>query len=96
MHYLKAVKEAGTDATDAVAAQMKKMKINDPMTEWLDPRRRSGDARLLRRPGQDTRRVVATLGLLQGHQYRRCGRCRASALAQHLQAGEEIRARDRR
>ena len=37
LHYLKAVKEAGTDATDAVAAQMKKMKINDPMTEngWI-------------------------------------------------------------
>jgi branched-chain amino acid transport system substrate-binding protein len=37
LHYLKAVKEAGTDATDAVAAQMKKLKINDPMTEngWI-------------------------------------------------------------
>jgi branched-chain amino acid transport system substrate-binding protein len=36
-HYLKAVKEAGTDATGPVAAQMKKMKINDPMTEngWI-------------------------------------------------------------
>ena len=36
-HYLKAVKEAGTDATGPVAAQMKKTKINDPMTEngWI-------------------------------------------------------------
>jgi branched-chain amino acid transport system substrate-binding protein len=36
-HYLKAIKEAGTDATGPVAAQMKKMKINDPMTEngWI-------------------------------------------------------------
>ena len=36
-HYLKAVKEAGTDETSPVAAQMSKMKINDPMTEngWI-------------------------------------------------------------
>jgi len=32
-HYLKAVKAAGTDETTAVAAQMRKMKINDAMTE---------------------------------------------------------------
>ncbi len=36
-HYLKAVKAAGTDETKAVAAAMRKMKINDPMTEngWI-------------------------------------------------------------
>ena len=36
-HYLKAVQAAGTDETNAVAAQMRKMKINDPMTEngWI-------------------------------------------------------------
>lgn len=33
MHYLKAVKAAGTDETKAVAEQMRKLKINDPMTE---------------------------------------------------------------
>ena len=32
-HYLKAVQAAGTDETNAVAAQMKKTKINDAMTE---------------------------------------------------------------
>jgi branched-chain amino acid transport system substrate-binding protein len=36
-HYLKAVKEAGTDDTAAVAAVMRKTRINDPMTEngWI-------------------------------------------------------------
>jgi branched-chain amino acid transport system substrate-binding protein len=36
-HYLKAVQAAGTDETNAVAAQMKKTKINDAMTEngWI-------------------------------------------------------------
>ena len=36
-HYLKAVKAAGTDDTDKVAAQMRKMKINDFMTKdgWI-------------------------------------------------------------
>lgn len=36
-HYLKAVKESGTDDTAKVAEQMRKMKINDPMTEngWI-------------------------------------------------------------
>ena len=36
-HYLKAVKEVGTDDTEKVAAQMRKTKINDPMTEqgWI-------------------------------------------------------------
>jgi branched-chain amino acid transport system substrate-binding protein len=36
-HYLKAVQAAGTDETNAVAAQMRKTKINDPMTEngWI-------------------------------------------------------------
>jgi branched-chain amino acid transport system substrate-binding protein len=36
-HYLKAVKETGTDDTEKVAAQMRKSKINDPMTEngWI-------------------------------------------------------------
>jgi branched-chain amino acid transport system substrate-binding protein len=36
-HYLKAVQAVGTDETNAVAAQMKKTKINDAMTEngWI-------------------------------------------------------------
>jgi branched-chain amino acid transport system substrate-binding protein len=36
-HYLKAVKEAGTDETDKVAATMRRLRINDPMTEngWI-------------------------------------------------------------
>jgi branched-chain amino acid transport system substrate-binding protein len=36
-HYLKAVKEAGTDDSAKVVAEMRKMKINDPMTEqgWI-------------------------------------------------------------
>ena len=36
-HYLKAIKAAGTDDTDKVAAQMRKMKINDFMTKdgWI-------------------------------------------------------------
>ena len=36
-HYLKAVKEAGTDDTTKVAAVMRKNRINDPMTEngWI-------------------------------------------------------------
>ena len=36
-HYLKAVQAAGTDDTDKVAAQMRKMKINDFMTKdgWI-------------------------------------------------------------
>lgn len=36
-HYLKAVKEAGADDTTKVAEQMRKTKINDPMTEngWI-------------------------------------------------------------
>ena len=36
-HYLKAVQAVGTDDTDKVAAQMKKTKINDAMTEngWI-------------------------------------------------------------
>jgi len=33
LHYLKAVAAAGTDETSAVAAQMRKTKIDDPMTE---------------------------------------------------------------
>ena len=33
MHYLKAVKAAGTDEAKAVMAQMKKMPINDFMTK---------------------------------------------------------------
>ena len=32
-HYLKAVKAAGTDDTAKIAEQMRKTKINDPMTE---------------------------------------------------------------
>jgi branched-chain amino acid transport system substrate-binding protein len=36
-HYLKAVQETGTDDTVTVAAQMRTMRINDPMTEngWI-------------------------------------------------------------
>ena len=37
LHYLKAVQAAGTDDTAKVAEQMRKTKINDPMTEqgWI-------------------------------------------------------------
>ena len=37
LHYLKAVQAVGTDDTDKVAAQMRKTRINDPMTEdgWI-------------------------------------------------------------
>jgi branched-chain amino acid transport system substrate-binding protein len=37
MHYLKAVQAVGTDDTDKVAAQMRKTRINDQMTEdgWI-------------------------------------------------------------
>lgn len=37
LHYLKAVKEAGTDEAGAVAKKMKEMKINDPVTKdgWI-------------------------------------------------------------
>jgi len=35
-HYLKAIEAAGTDNTDQVASQMRRMKINDFMTKDVD------------------------------------------------------------
>ncbi len=45
MHYLKAIQEAGTDDPDAVAKQMREMKINDFMTKdgWI-----RADGRIMR------------------------------------------------
>src|SRR3569833_73142 len=67
MHYLNAVKAAGTDDTEKALAKFKATKVNDMYAKkWHGPRRRQHDPRHVSDAGEGAGRLQVSVGLLQG------------------------------